>query len=116
MVELEAKLEASGSALSDLDGELRAVQMAAEVEGAEAARQRHQLAAADALIARLMDACARSSAASSAASSRGAASGTTASGSAASGDSSGGGAPSTNAAAPVPAASPQSSCGSVAPR
>lgn len=69
VAELEAKLEASGVTLSNLDGELRAMQMAVEVEEAEAARQRRQLAAADALIARLMDACSRSSAGTSAVSS-----------------------------------------------
>lgn len=101
VAELEAKLEASGGALSNLDGELRAAQMAVEVEEAEAARQRHQLAAADALIARLMDACSRSSssAGTSPASSRGGSSGVP----------SGGGAAGA-------ASSPQSSSGSVAQR
>lgn len=101
MAELSAKLESSGGALSDLDGELRATQMAVEVEGQEAERHRRQMAAADALIARLMDA--------QMARSKGSGSGT-------SGSSASGAAPAVHSTASSSrySASPQSSSGSAA--
>lgn len=107
MGELSGKLQASSAALTELDGELRAAEMAAEAEEAAAEKLRRQLAATDALIQRLMAAVAEQQGRGS----KGAAGAapSAASLSAASPAASTAGTSSTSAA------SPQSSIGSVAP-
>lgn len=114
MSELTSRLEASCSAITDLSGALSAKQLAVEAEEAAVERRRRELATADVLIQRLMNAVAQtqghgqaghsgSSACASTASS-GSASGVTVDGTRAHGSGSN---PSS------PAHSPQSSIGSV---
>ncbi len=62
MVELSSRLEASSAAITELSGELSAKQLAVQAEEAAVERRRRELAAADALIVRLMDAVAQTQA------------------------------------------------------
>ncbi|KAL4447229.1 hypothetical protein ABPG77_007262 [Micractinium sp. CCAP 211/92] len=62
VAELSSRLEASSAAITKLSGELSAKQLAVQAEEAAVERRRRELAAADALIVRLMDAVAQTQA------------------------------------------------------
>lgn len=118
MAELSSRLEAAGSRIVELDGDIAARQLAVEAEEAAQERRRRQIAAADALIQRLMDAVAQMQAQARQNSGSVNATTTSSSGSANAG---GVGSASVGAAASVASAStgsmagsPQSSIGSVA--
>ena len=59
VAELSCRLEASSAAITELGGEVSAKQLAVQAEEAALERRRRELAAADALIKRLMDAVAQ---------------------------------------------------------